>query len=284
MKLGSFVFTLAFIFASGTASASLSAARCRFETTVQIEGSISTSLLDRFSKLYAEALAITPGFKHPENIRLEIQSGSLGGTVRNSKEGSVFLTVDEKLPVESGAIFIHEYGHLIFDRAMALALPEVDAAARLEIPTRSMRFSDPRYVSARSGAYPFRVMSPYSELFADVLAVLALEDPRVMARATDEVRRDFTLEHRMQFWKEEDRERHLIFSPVRSFIWNRFLLKDLDPQQKILLVEGLLQAIAEEVGWILARSTDRMAANGFEAGIVTYEEANQRLIARIKGL
>ncbi len=102
------------------------------------------------------------------------------------------------------------------------------------------------------------ILSPYNELFADVIAILfsrnshamfeALKYPSMSEAETKMLSyRDFSISHGLEGWKES--EAHSFFAPVRNYIWEHYLKNVIDEsastQRETVL--KLLTTIKQEI-------------------------------------
>lgn len=178
------------------------------------------------------------------------------------------------------SVFIHEYGHAIFDAYILKNIPEYEKISRIQnqisdIHMRILNEQPSRQEITRLSAEQKRLekqivddpqlyrlymlMLPYNELFADVLAVYAMEDksaifqalynPHVMdahhSGALEELQaRDFSLNHAVEGWKHNTP--HSLFGPVRSFLgqdscWPK------TQEQKIQKLKHIISLISDEI-------------------------------------
>ena len=118
------------------------------------------------------------------------------------------------------------------------------------------------------------IVNPYAEFFSDLVAALALDDPKAISK-TDKSEfgkyRDFSLESAATGWTES--QEYVLLHPAGNFIWKNYIAgKTLTTRQKRALLEKVAKAIERELTVRLEnRSTQ-----------VTPEAANLRLIENLQ--
>lgn len=240
---------------------------------------------------------ITPHFTATDKLNLIIDEDSqafLGGPriVYGSKflENNHTINTIEKLP----ATWVHEYGHTIFLHNLAKLIPgfedlydpmgEYTYSALAE---QKINFEALEKMNETDFVIMYKQHFIYSELFADLIAILHLEDPAVIA---DEITyidpegakwRDFSQDHPLEGWTSPtENEFHGILSPTRTYIGKKLLPTALKKNKKGLLLYIVYEASVMELGKNFRTSEDLKKWQEENA----HEELNKNLIEQIEKL
>ena len=185
------------------------------------------------------------------------------------------------------AIVIHEYGHAILSQILKKNFPEEFKGIFAEMERVSAyreagienekKYLKVTYNFPDEKAYVrySQIMTPYSELFADTVAVYFLNEPGAMLRALyfDDLSRqeykyiklrDFSSEHTLEDL-EVFTDPHSKMSIVRSYIGKNLMPKN--AQEKTKFFKALTQSIVQAI-----------RADLLKEDLPTTEEANTRLI------
>lgn len=153
----------------------------------------------------------------------------------------------------------HEYGHAVFIANMGFYLPEwrqwYDS---LKHRTWLTVIRDIFTRRARPVHLAQVLSVPYQELFADMLAITASRDPRILHRTT-RMLGGMGTKHRSAVrgvleasWTQE--ENHALFAPIRGFLWQRYLSVRENESRLGEIFAIIFQTMAEE---IVARVRDQ---------------------------
>lgn len=114
------------------------------------------------------------------------------------------------------------------------------------------------------------LQAPYSELFADLVAVLAANDPMIMAKSMtspfmpEQKKMEtsyyaFAGKYDLNSWSVEDT--HYYFAPTRAYIGEKLLKFPIDNSQKQLVLQKVYQACLQEIQkyWSSSKELPRAA-------------------------
>lgn len=164
------------------------------------------------------------------------------------------------------SVIQHEYGHAIFIANFGEYSSEwkawYDSANRINVNTRRF-FETPK---------PYELIhlsSPYQELFADLLTVVAQNDPQAMAeplasaiifsRAKDggaSVKkvskesaniRNFTAAGSDPDWNQPEIDVHHLFSPARRHLWENYFSRERPFREQGLMMRKVFEVLATDI-------------------------------------
>ncbi len=163
-------------------------------------------------------------------------------------------------------IWAHEIGHSFFSTWLANDFEAIQGfrdymKASGEIQTRKQ---DPNFDTTKELAPKWKsdfarardIQVPYSELFADLIAVLYANDVMAMAQAmlapampdAESAKTSyyaFTGKYALSAWDQS--EVHYFFAPTRAYIGEHLLKFPMDTKQKTLVVQKVYQACLGEI-------------------------------------
>jgi hypothetical protein len=144
----------------------------------------------------------------------------------------------------------------------------------------------------------YRRKSPYDELFADIVAIMIMDDPQAISKALalngkdqfegtpkevksatqfkkiENKRRDFST-HMNRNELKEFYSPHGVFAEVRQFLWNEYLSRpEIRYRQKSLFISKALDSILNEIQWTIDEFED--------LGYSDFPMINQHLIQRMR--
>jgi len=100
------------------------------------------------------------------------------------------------------------------------------------------------------------LISPYTEMFADLVTVLNSNDPQAMYKAIaypnmverDQFLaegRDFLIAHDIESW--DSKVGHVLFAPARSYLYSEYLIEGLSLEEKGRILKLVFVAMKEEI-------------------------------------
>lgn len=240
------------------------------------------NIIKRFANIYA----IPTLFVQKQSYE---SFGTFGGVIVLNQEQQAW---DRVRPQEQNEkIWLHELGHVYFSHRLVEDFPAIQGfanymkdAARLAVETSNPYTDDlpqlgskwkPEFALARD------IQAPYNELFADLVAVLAADDPLVMTKAMqspgmpEKAKKEtayygFAGKYDVKKWNESNP--HFFFAPARAYIGQKYLKWPLDEGRKEMMLMKLYTTCMLEIKKHWAKNKKLPSSS----------EANQSLIKALE--
>lgn len=215
--------------------------------------------------------------------------GTFGGVIVLNQEQQAW---DRTRPQEQNEkIWLHELGHFYFNHRLVEDFPAIQGfanymkdAARLAVETSNPYTDDlpqlgskwkPEFALARD------IQAPYNELFADLVAVLATDDPLIMTKAMqspgmpEKAKKEtayygFAGKYDVKKWNESNP--HFFFAPARAYIGQKYLKWPLDENRKETVLKKVYTTSLLEIKKYWAQNKKLPSSS----------EANQSLIKALE--
>jgi hypothetical protein len=121
-----------------------------------------------------------------------------------------------------------------------------------------------------------KITYPYDELFADVMGLSEFKENQISNILHKRITDSFAKKIPVKEWK--DNEEHRYFDPVRSWLWDRVLARNLTKNERDQLTEKIFKVSQTELQDIF---TNQSLYKKFLEDQSSIEYFNQRLIDRL---